>query len=79
MSDRPQLSLGKPPETLQKKLSTVPRAWLLLIVLLNLAALGCLVRLVRHEFVRRVFQEFAGRRLGRGVEGCGHGPGGQES
>jgi hypothetical protein len=47
MSDRPQLSLGQPPETLHKKLSTVPRGWLMLIVLLNLAVLACLAVMLR--------------------------------
>ena len=46
MSDHPQLSLGQPPETLQKKLSSVPRGWLFSLVLLHLAALGCLVVLL---------------------------------
>jgi len=46
MPDRPELSLGHPPEALQKKLNSVPRGWLLLIVLLNLAVLGCLGVLV---------------------------------
>jgi tetratricopeptide (TPR) repeat protein len=48
-SDRPQLSLGQPPEALQKKLSNVPRGWLLLIVFLHLMALGCLAALLLRE------------------------------
>ena len=46
MSERPQLSLGQPPETLQKKLGNVARPWLLLIVLLNLTVLACLAMLL---------------------------------
>lgn len=46
MSDRPELSLGQPPLALQKKLSEVPRGWLVLIVLLNLAVLACLAVLM---------------------------------
>ena len=50
MSDHPQLSLGHPPETLQKKLSSVPRGWLLAIVFLNLLALACLGALLLRTF-----------------------------
>jgi DnaJ-domain-containing protein 1 len=46
MSEHPQLSLGNPPQTLQKKLTSVSRGWLALIVLLNLATLGCLAALL---------------------------------
>lgn len=46
MSDMPKLSLGRPPETLQKKLSGVTRGWLFLIVLLNLTVLVCLMVLL---------------------------------
>ncbi|MGO8744388.1 MAG: peptidyl-prolyl cis-trans isomerase [Thermoguttaceae bacterium] len=46
MSDRPQLSLGQPPETLQKKLSSVPRGWLFSLVLLHFTALSCLAVLL---------------------------------
>ena len=46
MSDLPDLSLGRPPETLQKKLTSVPRGWLVLIVSMHLAVLGCMVVLL---------------------------------
>jgi hypothetical protein len=42
----PTLSLGQPPQSLQKKLLTVPRGWLVLVVLLNLAVLGGLAWLL---------------------------------
>ena len=41
--NQPKLSLGPPPDDLRKKLGPVPRAWLWLLLLLQIAVLACLL------------------------------------